>query len=286
MRRQCAFQASGRWPAVGTRNVHTLQDMNASTSRALLRATLVLATAAAAAAAHADHRLFPTDVLTSGEADVQATFERSEVKQDNAPHLKVTTKAGDATVRLGYGAQTHFSFSLARADITTTSDGASRASENATAGAVGIRHALALEGPVSVAFNASLAHAKGEGQSSNLYSVGVSAGLKLPSSAVRPYLSADVTVPDNDKGATTWDFEAGAWIPVHSRITVIPALTVARSDETYATESGHAVGLNLSALVQLNERAYVQPTLSYAKGSIGDEDGKTTAASVSLYYKF
>ena len=260
--------------------------MNALTSRALLRATLALAAAAAATAAHADHRLFPTDVLTSGEADVSLQLGTKTTKQDDAPHVKITDDTGSVAARLGVGTHTHLSFSLSRIDEEVKQDGAARASDNGTGYGIGFRHALDLEGPVSVAFNAGVQNLRIPGNTYNIYNASVSAGLKLPSSPIRPYVTFGAVLPDEDHGTTQWQLEGGAWIPVHPRVTVIPSLSYTRYDETYDTESGHEFGLGVAAVVQLAPNTHLQPSLNFAKGKRYGEEGKSTAASISVNHKF
>ena len=260
--------------------------MKALPLRTFARSSLLLTMALAGFGAHAELKLFPTDTLSGGEADVSFDLSRVEIKQDDAPRFKNTTDAATLSARLGYGARTHFEFSIARADAEQTADGWARASANATIGGIGIRHALEMDGPVSVAFDGGITHVKGPGQAQNLYSAGVSAGLKLASSAIRPYLTAGVTVPDESDEGLTWGLEAGAWIPVAASVTLIPSVQMAKTNGTLHNESSDQVGLELAALVKLNERVYLHPALGYATGSIGDEDGKATSASLAVFYKF
>jgi hypothetical protein len=245
----------------------------------ILRSTLALAAATVAFAAHADHKLFPTDVLGSGQVDVSGELGRMEA---DAGYDELTVDYAGVSMRFGVGSRTHIGFGVVGTDAELRSGPFTAGSADATTIGVSLRHALIQEGNFSLAFDGSISRTDIErGDDLISYGLGLSAGWKL-SSGLRPYVTGSVIIPD--EGSNSWKLEGGVWVPVAPRVTLIPALTYARTDSVYVGRDTSEVGVGLSALFELGTHTYLRPGVAFASSS--DDDTETTSISLQLHHQF
>lgn len=265
--------------------------MNTKTLRACARAAIVMASAFASFGAFADHKLFPTDALGYGEADVQLGYAQEKI--DGAVVVDGTRYTGDLTsheptlaARFGVGAQTHLGISYQPIAYKLRADVGGSTSYDTAVYSLYLRHAVSMEGPVSLSFDAGIANEKTDGaRSSNVVNLGVNAGMKL-SSGVRPYASLSVALPDAEDSIVRWKLEGGAWIPLHQRLTLIPFAKLVYADSANGRKGSTGYGLGVSAVAQLLPNTYVKPELSFTSSKIDDEDVDATRLGVTLYHKF
>ncbi|MFT3857563.1 MAG: hypothetical protein QM742_08730 [Aquabacterium sp.] len=258
--------------------------MNTTTLRACARAAIVMASAFASFGAFADHKLFPTDTLTYGEADVQLNVGNLHTKIDEGTGGKLDSDLGSVAARVGVGAQTHIGIAYATSKNEATAYGIGTASYDATVYSLYLRHAPINDGNFTLAFDLGIDNAKADGaRSYNTVRGAVSAGMKLRPN-IRPFATLGVAVPDAENSLVTWNLTGGAWIDVMPRISLVPAISLGFTEAGNGQDSQTSIGAGLSAVVQITDRTYVQPSLSYSKNS--DADVSTTSALVSLYHKF
>lgn len=266
--------------------------MNTTTLRACARAAIVTASAFASFGAFADHKLFPTDALGYGEADVQLGYAHEKI--DGGALVDGTVYTGELTsdeptlaVRFGVGAQTHLGIAYQPIAYKLKIDGVAGSTSFDTAVySLYLRHAVSMEGPVSLSFDAGISNEKTDGvRSSNVVNLGVNAGMKL-ASGLRPYASLSVAVPDAEDSIVRWNLEGGAWIPLHQRLTVIPFAKVVYADSANGRKGSTGYGLGVSAVAQLLPNTYVKPELSFTSTKVDDVDADATRLGVTLYHKF
>lgn len=249
-----------------------------------VRAALALAAAASMTGAVADNKLFPTDTLAPGQLDVMGELGSTEAEWNAWPRTEATTHAASLYLRAGVGARTHIGVALAAFDSEARNAFGSRSS-HATGAALNVRHALIADPAFSLAVGGAVtrSHANGSQGSRNVYSANLSAGWTLPS-GVRPYVGAGVTVPDEDDAARTTFAIGGIWLPVASRVTLVPEVAYARSTEAGSVPSGTTWGLSLSAMLGLGDRTYLLPTVE--RSELSDDRGESTGVSIGLYHQF
>lgn len=258
--------------------------MKNATLRALSRAAFTCLTLLTANA-HAENKLFPTDVLTQGQLDGSIGVDRATRDYRWQPDQERREDRIGVEVRAGLGARTHMGLTLVGSEVTHRVPYYDyRASVDYTALQLSMRHALIERGDYTLAIDGAFTRYNFDDSTDNgdlsVFSVGMSAGFKLSSDA-RAAITVKADVPDDDDADNVYTVSGGLWITVSPRVTVVPSLAWSRDDG-----DGHDDGftLGLKADVALDRNTYLSPSISYSPEN--DDRIKRRSIGVSLYHLF
>lgn len=267
-----------------------------------------------AQSAHAENKLFATDVLDRGQFDIVVDQAVSEFKSDMHltfyPETYSTTIHGsESTVatRVGVGAQTHVGASVAYAvtrargqyDIPGFSVPDDHAKAKGFQGwSLWVKHGFLTSASSPLSLSAGLqvdleTDRNLYAEANNMASASVSAGWDF-GSGVKGFADLTQYMAEHAKAGQRTDVTAGTWVPIGHSVTLAPSVSFTRWASQGFAPSVNQYGLALQGLVQVTNDTYVRSHLSVftrdgydATNGWSHVDTATgKALSVGLYHLF
>ena len=236
--------------------------------------------------AHAENRLFPTDILSKGEVDARITFDHQNYSENMRGNGFQGISSLDYTfetiqVRYGLGANWHVGASLNDAPkyenqtaysnppknyVSTSSEGRQNPSIWLKYGVFDDKSSpLSLSGQMTISPNTT-------GKASS-YSGEISAGWKS-SDTLKLFANLVTTTSRNQDARNTDSIEIGAYENITENITLIPHLRVRRLQGTNLVTPMTRFEIGLSSDIQISKGTYLIPDISrYRNNSWDSKDG-------------
>lgn len=257
--------------------------------------------------AQAEHRLFPTDILGEGEADIQLGVARSHnsnsfrFARGASGVWKRDQTSDDLSLRYGLGenwrlgvvfrdnpvSNGHANYDNGPSYLDTSNQG--QQNPSLWAGYAFVKDGdspFSLSGELAVRVNTT---GKGSGSETASLTGGWDFG-----DGLKGYATYSEWFPHDHKAPRGHTIAAGAFKTVTDKVTLIPGIHYSRyegSDQETATQQ---YGAGLAALVQIEHSTYLRPSVSVYRNTPhgtndgvshwGDIHGRTLA--VSLYHLF
>lgn len=258
--------------------------------------------------AHAENKLFPTDVLDKGQVDARLNWAGYDV-QDNfeIPLMPLHGRSSlqqsslSAGMRYGLGASFHIG-----ADVTAGTsharsqyDGfladAAKAS-GIEGGSVWAKYGLLTErtSPLSLSGEMGLSSHTTNNLNHSSYNelfTSLAAGWRF-SSSVSGYMTGRVIVPDRSSIQKQFRLSTGAWINVGEGLTVIPSLTIEHFPSIDTLPARDRYGVDLGGIITLQRNTYLMPSIGYSKVAsvsyqfVHDDGSRMKSASLGLYHLY
>jgi hypothetical protein len=268
----------------------------------------------AAQTAHAENKLFATDVLDRGQFDIDATQGVSELTSDthlnDYPESISTRFRGSVQVisaRVGVGAQTHvgaaLGYAVTRARAHYDLQGFSVPDDHAKAKgfqgwSLWVKHGFltSASSPLSLAAGLQLdleTNRNLGAEANNMARASVSAGWNF-GSGVKGFADVTQNVAEHGKAGQSTEISAGAWVPVGGSVTLEPSVNFTRWASQGYAPSVNQYGVALQGLLQVTNNTYVRSSLSvFTRDGFDSKDGwsRVDAATgksltIGLYHLF
>ena len=264
--------------------------------------------------AHAENKLFPTDVLNRGQFDIVADQGVSELKLDTQarffPETTTDTLHGSGSsvaARVGVGAQTHvgasLNYAVARSHVQYAYPGLDIPDSHAKAKgfqgwSLWVKHGFltSASSPLSLAagLQVDLETDRNLGaEAHNTASASVTAGWDF-GSGVKGFAELTQHMAEHGKYDQRTEITAGTWVPVGRSVTLAPSVNFTRAASQGDVPSFNQYGLALQGLLQVTNDTYVRSTLSVSRAEgfdttdgwvhVGTATGKSL--SIGLYHLF
>lgn len=256
--------------------------------------------------AHAENRLFPTDILGRGELDAQLlvghdTYSGNIDLMGNPGGMAQNHTTQSLEVRYGLGANWHVGAAMHNVSrgvyhsdytnppthfVDTDSEGRQNPSLWAVYGFVNDKaNPFSLNGELWVSPNTTGRPGRYFGR--------LATGWKS-SETLRLYGSLTRTASNDSRVADSIGIGGGAYYVISPSVTLIPSLSYTRNDATGSFSSMTQYSASLSSNIEIYRNTYMMPRFSHIWGSAGDSgDGlfhqgttKGTAIGLGLYHLF
>lgn len=242
----------------------------------------VVALSALITNAHAESRLFPTDILKQGEIDTSADVRHQTYSYNfsgNRPGIHSTESTSESLqARYGLGANWHIGAALnyasqavARSDYSSAhyvsnTEGARNPTFWATYGIINAPN-------TAFSLNAELLVTPKTTNYSSSYATRIIAGWKS-SETLKLYGSYEIREQKNAMGHDSNGIGVGAYQEIANGITLIPFAGYARYNASNTYSSYTQFQLGLSANIELARNTYITPSISnFGQSAINSNDG-------------
>jgi hypothetical protein len=264
--------------------------------------------------AHAENKLFATDVLDRGQVDIEITQLVSETKSETrwtafaeTDSTKISGSESVLAARVGVGAQTHVGAALAYAvtrartqyELAGFSVPDSQSKAKGFQGwSLWVKHGFlaSTSSPLSLAAGLQVDLETDRnlgGEANNTASASVSAGWDF-GSGVKGFADVTQHMAEHGKVGQSTGITAGAWLPAGGRVTLEPSVNLVRVPSRGLAPSVNLYGVALQGLVQLANNTYLRGNLTaFTSDGLDAKDGSFhvdaatgKSLSIGLYHLF
>jgi len=247
-----------------------------------MRLSALLLAATLSGAAHADNKLFPTDLLAPQQADVSASLNATEASAD-AKTAGWQSSSKDYALAPQVGARYGLTNALmlgasvsgiSSNTITRYNSGQRDDDRNSGVSEYSLFSRLALvpegRGPYTVTTDFSLAHviAHHSDTSFNVYGVRGTVSART-TDLFRTYASLDVAVPSKAYAARSLTATAGGWMLIKPGVTMAVSVRLGRSMAARNYSGYNVSAMNADVIWELNPRTSVKTGLMFGRTTAG-----------------
>jgi hypothetical protein len=251
--------------------------------------------------AHAENRLFPTDILNKGEVDAQGsvdhqTYSDSIISNGNPGDLSFNETVESVQIRYGLGANWQAGASLnynSKYETDTNysnppSSHVNTSNEGRQNPGLWLRYGIINDNSSPFSLSGQFLVRPNMADRSSTYTDTLSAGWKT-SDTLRLYGTTALNTSTNTNNRNSINFSFGAYKDISENITLVPhaGYTKFQASTTYSPVSQYQIGL--SSDIQISHNTYLIPAYSWYQNSAGDsfngtlhKDAVTNGNNISL----